>query len=404
MKIDLSTIDQTQFDLKVGPHGTLINPRHDKHRWQEHELIYSSLLVDDNGGIVSSGFPKFLNMGENPRNDERFFSYLNNPGEHRVCFTEKLDGSLIIRFVVDNKVYFRTRGSQTLGQFHDEVMAVVQRYPNLLLPDLAKYGSVLLEYTGHQSREDQVVLKYDKSELHILGYVYHDGLLVYTDDNCLDIFSRLFMVPRTPTRDITDLASVQHLEEQEGVVASVSVQPDGHCIQMVKIKTDWYKVRHRLKYCLTDKDFNLYCYINNITTFEEARDHLYSAYGLDYEVTEMMRPGFEEYRTQYEYVRNSLQGLYDHLSAFSLGQTRKVAVAVAKELAQSRILHTAWFNALMAMYDDNPVGALDMIMANVLGCSTMHLYQIRKKPEYADMHVVKFNRREQLEANSTPGH
>lgn len=75
--------------------------------WTEEELLFRSLMFNrETGQVVSAGLPKFFNYGES----ELDTILLNNKlaqGEP-VLFTEKMDGSLLIRSVINGKVRLRT--------------------------------------------------------------------------------------------------------------------------------------------------------------------------------------------------------------------------------------------------------------------------------------------------------
>src|SRR5262245_13940787 len=122
-RIDLAGIDREQFSVSERNGRFLITPLKSKHVWAESELHLRSLLVNADGDVLSSGFPKFVNYGENKEHDKTFRLSL---GYGTVAFHEKLDGTLIILDFIDGKPHFRTRGSHDLGAFEEPVMRCIQ--------------------------------------------------------------------------------------------------------------------------------------------------------------------------------------------------------------------------------------------------------------------------------------
>ena len=77
--IDLKSIDLESFSVKEGEiRGRkvyLINPRDFDVKWIKDNLYFRSLMVDENGEILSRGFSKFFNYLEKPElypNPENF--------------------------------------------------------------------------------------------------------------------------------------------------------------------------------------------------------------------------------------------------------------------------------------------------------------------------------------------
>jgi hypothetical protein len=92
MIIDYHNIDRSQFSVRDRDGLILITPHKFKHIWEPHEVHLRSLLLDSNGKVISSGFPKFRNMGECSHDDAAFLSSLRTG---RVVFTEKRDVTLV---------------------------------------------------------------------------------------------------------------------------------------------------------------------------------------------------------------------------------------------------------------------------------------------------------------------
>ena len=94
MKIDLSKIDLEQFmvheHIVAGETMWLVQPNHIGCKWTQNNKHFRSSLWDNDGNLVSAGFPKFTNWGENPENFPVPTSLKDT------VVTEKIDGSLLI--------------------------------------------------------------------------------------------------------------------------------------------------------------------------------------------------------------------------------------------------------------------------------------------------------------------
>src|SRR5688572_24677969 len=122
MRLDVGSIDRTQFKVVEEEGETLIIPLKDKYRWRDDELHLRSLVLDATGTVISAGFPKFFNFGEQPERDRELAAAMARGG---VEFPEKLDGSLIVADRVGGVPRLRTRGRRLLGEFGPEVDALI---------------------------------------------------------------------------------------------------------------------------------------------------------------------------------------------------------------------------------------------------------------------------------------
>jgi hypothetical protein len=162
----------------------------------------------------------------------------------KVVYTEKLDGTLIIRSVIDGKVHLRTRGNHSLGDFEAPVMALIrERYPLLL--ETGANGSLgwshVFEYTAPTNR---IVVAYDEAKLTALGCVDHEtGAFEPDQDPWFDVA----LVERRDLDADPDAAAKQAAEMtgDEGVVAWIE-RPDGSC-HLVKMKSLWWLRAHALR-------------------------------------------------------------------------------------------------------------------------------------------------------------
>jgi hypothetical protein len=109
MKISLNNYDFTDFIVHeqefCGVSSKLIQPQHIGIKFNQTNKIFRSSIWDLEGNLLSAGFPKFTNFGEN---SENFTVPLSVNG---VDFVTKIDGSLVCIDFVNERLNMRTRGT-----------------------------------------------------------------------------------------------------------------------------------------------------------------------------------------------------------------------------------------------------------------------------------------------------
>lgn len=350
------------FENREGTYGgrpaVLTIPRKDKFTWTPEERHLRSVVHDARTGeVLSRGFPKFHNFGEVPEEDaetERAFT------EGRVVLREKLDGSLIIRDVVDGRVCWRTRGSLGLGEFEERVMALVNAGepwwadPRAYAPD-----SLLFEYT---SPENRIVVRYPSAALTALGRVTPDfraaraagywmGLELW-DDPCRFAAA--------------DIAHARHIVNTlgEGVVVAC-YNGNGH--KLVKMKSAEYMRLHSLMTeCTRAKVFDLL--ERECGSGRGIREVLERA-GFDWESMQDARAWANEYAARDMAVTKLCNHIRRILTDLGSADRKTVALTLKDiEAAQgwmpgafalAMVMHTGgnWQDNAAAMRCDMPVNA-----------------------------------------------
>lgn len=269
-------------------------------------------MVSTDGEILCSGFPKFRNYGEDEEDDRLTRQLI---AEGRVLFAEKMDGSLVIRSVINGEVCLRTRGSHQLGEgdefsFQEVRVLVEERYPRLLDPTLAADITLLFEFT---SPANKIILEYEDSALTILGAMVYDhpsGLPVYQGNkDLIDNLAGLFEVEPVTFHDLPyDLDEVAKIVRSwsgsEGIVVWGQLE-DGRT-HLAKIKAEEYIRMHSLKYHLSGDKIRRLCWWKGIETEEQLRDEMYSL-GVDWEFCAFILPDFQEYISRKEYMRQHIE-------------------------------------------------------------------------------------------------
>jgi hypothetical protein len=243
MRIDLSTIDREQFILKAGIFcglpGVLVTPAMQGTQWTQANKHLRSSIWSHEGLLLSAGFPKFTNAGENPEHFPMPASL-----DNALC-VEKLDGSLAIFDYLDDTLSCRTRGTfsaTTLDNAADFAHAI-EKYPGVR--SLARHHrsefSWLFEITTPNQR---IVIDYGAEiGLTLIGGIrLEDYQLV--DQKTLDRLAFVYDLKRP--RYFT-FSSIDHLladvKTWEGLEGCVIYSRAG----MHKCKADSYLRAHRFK-------------------------------------------------------------------------------------------------------------------------------------------------------------
>jgi len=279
------TYDQQRDLLLIVPtKGEKMNVMH----WSDEEKPFRSLMLrPSTGRVVSVGYPKFFNYSEGPSETELMDTALAT--EQDVYYTEKLDGSLLIRSVIDGRVHLRTRGQIDSGEHGQEAWRVIKdKYPVLADPSFQSESSLLFELVSPSYR---IVINYPEADLVLIGAVAHGDLSQLPTpqlqrlaaDNQLRLVE-LVELPRDPKQLIETVAE---WKDHEGVVARTTDSLHGEVL--VKVKSADYLARHRLRFALSARVIREICLQRNVTRLEDFEEYLRSQ-GADWELVTDSKP------------------------------------------------------------------------------------------------------------------
>lgn len=223
-----------------------------EHRWLR------SLHLDADDRIISSGWPKFMNLGEGVDRFNVSVDRILESAGRDLRATLKIDGSLLIRYVQNGKVKFRTRGS--FGVHMENAFEINEfglKYHSLLDPSIATDDSILFEWVSPLC---PIVIRYPDSALHLIGGVRYDKdrpwhevrpKLYHFDE--LEQLSEKMGVPLVHAYPLRNAEEVTKLIEDlksdkdiEGFVLRFNGDQE-----MVKIKAQHFTILHALKSNLT---------------------------------------------------------------------------------------------------------------------------------------------------------
>ena len=251
----------TQFDqVKDEVSGeTLVHTSHISISWSDWSLRWlRSMHIDQNGCVISFGFPKFMNLEEGVNEYHIGEKDILSRAGNDLYATLKIDGSLLIRYVHNGEVKWRTRGSLTVGLDNkSEISQFCYNNPLLEDPSIYPDKSILFEWV---SPLNKIVIGYDYPQIFLVGGVEFDKHecwwdarpRLFTMDELTEV-SETLKVPMVEwyalnntdevTRLIEDLKSNTEIE---GFVLRFD-----DCQKMVKVKAEHYRTLHALRSNLT---------------------------------------------------------------------------------------------------------------------------------------------------------
>ncbi|MEL6343029.1 MAG: RNA ligase [Myxococcota bacterium] len=392
MKISLNDIDREMFFVRPSVEPRLgelvqISPRMGKHRWTSDELHLRSLLCRPDGTVISTGFPKFFNFGEDQTHDR-----LTREAVERgvAWFTEKMDGSLLIRDVIDGVAHVRTRGSANLPDNplgHRIQQLITRQYPALLDPAVLPGRSLLFEYTSNHP-DDRIIVRYPEQKLTALGWMDVDTLCFSGTSRSLDEMAKATgaaAVKRYPLPTSMDavLADVRGWGDREGIVVR-SPLIDGNTL-LIKIKALRYLKSHMVRYHFSPQRMARFCWAADIRDIATLRQEFFTR-GIDWEVLEFLRADFEAYQASLASAEAAVASFLDAVAEEGLlGRPMAEVVGALRALGQSQPSWSRLFalgaEAIKHGPDAAEVAATPFVGALVLGAKVQYARALRADGE-----------------------
>jgi hypothetical protein len=285
MKIDIQKVDLTQFMVHEhslnGEIVHLIQPQHIGTKWTQDNKHMRSVVVNYAGEVISAGFPKFTNYGENP-------DHFPVPNSLKHCtVVEKLDGSLLIVSKYNGQYILRTRGTvdaSILANGHE-----LEIFKNTILSKLADNNdtwdySVLFEWL---SPINKIVLNYgDEPSWRLIGFINHINYSLAQQD-MLDAMAKKYGFDRPPTYTFSSvedlLKDVDQWRGKEGVVVYSKNDQMLH-----KVKGAWYLALHHMKSELSNIEKIIDVWLEQgMPDYQTFYNYIFTTF--DYELAEQCR-------------------------------------------------------------------------------------------------------------------
>lgn len=310
MKINLETINRDVFEVRehvvAGEIVNLIYPSKIGLEWTKVNLHLRSGVWNDDGELISAGFPKFFNWGERPSVSPVPESLKN------ASIIEKMDGSLFIVSKYKGEYILRTRGTVDARVLDngDEVEVFVNEY----LPFCDDFGkgadtwnfSLLFEWV---SSTNKIVISYENCPRWILiGCVNHEDYSLF-DQSSLDTVAEQYGWDRPKRYQFSDvnslLESVDLFDDKEGVVVYTKNDQVMH-----KCKSSWYLKLHHLKSELssTEKVMDVW-FDRGKPNYNDFYNYIFKTF--DFELAEYVKGNISKICDAFKQVEKIVNGMTD---------------------------------------------------------------------------------------------
>ena len=325
MKIDLDKVDRTQFMVHEhslnGEIVHLIQPQHIGTKWTQDNKHMRSVVVNYEGEVISAGFPKFTNYGENPE-------HFPVPTSLRNCTVmEKLDGSLLVVSKYKGQYILRTRGTvdaSTMANGH-ELELFKEKFLKRLTHDTPDTWnvSILFEWV---SPINKIVLNYgDEPDWYVVGIVHHSDYSLYSQED-LDMWAKNKGFKRPATYTFTDvndlLQNVDKWKGKEGVCVYSKNDQTIH-----KVKGAWYLALHHMKSELSNIEKVLDVWLEQgMPDYNTFYNYIFTTF--DYELAEQVKGMISRIADGKKEVNKIVEGMNDFVN------NRLRSLSTRKEQAQ----------------------------------------------------------------------
>ena len=325
MKIDISSIDRTQFMVHEhslnGEIVHLIQPQHIGTQWRQDNKHLRSVVVNYEGEIISAGLPKFTNYSENPE-------HFPVPTSLRNCtVVNKLDGSLLIVSKYKNQFILRTRGTVDASVLANG--SELEIFKNIFLKKISvdqmetwNY-SLLFEWL---SPLNVIVLRYsDEPDWQLIGAVNHTDYSLFSQTE-VDEYAKMFDLKRPEKftfNDISDMLQiVDKWQDREGVCLYSKNDQVIH-----KIKASKYLLLHHLKSELSNIEKVLDVWLEQgMPDYNTFYNYIFTTF--DYELAEQVKGMISRIVDGKKEVNKIVDGMNDFVN------NRLRSLSTRKEQAQ----------------------------------------------------------------------
>jgi hypothetical protein len=352
MKINLDKIDRTQFMVHEhflnGEVVYLVQPQHIGTKWTQDNKHLRSVVVNYEGEVISAGFPKFTNWGENP-------DHFPVPNSLRNCTVmEKLDGSLLIVSKYKGQYILRTRGTvdaSTMANGHELELftdTILKTLESKIVTWSTWKFSILFEWV---SPINKIVLNYgDEPDWYLVGMICHDEYELYSQSD-LDDFANRHNLKRPATYTFTDvndlLQNVDQWKGKEGVCVYSKNDQTIH-----KVKGAWYLALHHMKSELSNIEKVLDVWLEQgMPDYNTFYNYIFTTF--DYELAEQVKGMISRIADGKKEVNKIVDGMNDFVN------NRLRSLSTRKEQAQLVISSYGETNRaafVFKLLDNRPLG------------------------------------------------
>ena len=327
MKVSLP-VEESYFNITpeefCGLYCWLITPEIDA-KWNKNNLFYRSLIVDREGNVLSSGWPKFFNYGEKP-------DCYPNPEQYNdwKC-EEKKDGSLLIADYVNGQFSMRTRGtvSYITQENAKDFELLPERYPKVV--EFLKENQHLTLLFEIVTPSNVIVIRPQQLEFYFIGAINKNGMVVVSSTDLTDIWRKIGPIPMPQsynfldTNDLSKIAeNIKYWKGKEGIVISYNNNQN-----RIKIKSDWYNFIHRVKSQLSSTKNLIEFYVDKeMPSYEDFYKLIETEF--DYEIAVQLKDEIDKICEAGEKAKKYIDHILEVLHDIRKVETRKEQAEMIK--------------------------------------------------------------------------
>jgi hypothetical protein len=300
-----------------GVKGKIIIPGLDA-KWNKNNLFYRSLIVDEEGSVLSSGWPKFFNQNEKPD------CYPSPEIYKDWCIQEKLDGSLLIADYVNGQFNMRTRGtaSYVTQENASDFEQLRKKYPNVV--SFLQHNSHISLLFEIVTPNNVIVIRPKEIEFYLIGAINKIGMNVISSSDLTEIWRLIGCPPVPRVYQIEQLQKISVVAEMvkswknaEGVVISYNNNQN-----RIKLKSDWYCWLHRIKSQLSSESNLIEYYVqNSMPVYEVFYEKIKAEF--DFEIAEQLKDTLIKITKAGEQVNKVIEDMKDFVHSIRKIETRK---------------------------------------------------------------------------------
>jgi hypothetical protein len=346
-------------DKFCGFYCWLITPEIDA-KWNKNNLFYRSLIIDREGNVLSSGWPKFFNYGEKPD------CYPEPENFNDWKLEDKIDGSLLIADYVNDQFSMRTRGtvSYSSQKNSEDFELLPKKYPKVI--EFLKENTHLSLLFEIVTPNNVIVVRSKQIDFYLIGAINKNEMTVVSSSELTDIWRKIgqMSTPQTynflDTNDLAKIAeNIKHWKGKEGIVVSYN---NGQ--NRIKLKSNWYCFIHRIKSQLNSQNNLIEYYVDSgIPSYEDFYKKIETEF--DYEIAIQLKDQIEKIcnsgNLSKKYIDNILEMIHDIRKVETRKEQAQMIIRNYKEnssyafslLDNKEITKQQWIKLINNFYEKN---------------------------------------------------
>lgn len=301
----------------------LVTPEHIGCTWTSDNLYFRSSVWTRDGELVSPGFKKFFNHGEQPA------LYPPLPDDLAgVSCIEKIDGSCLIVSRFRGETVVRTRGTLDASRMElsgQDIEFLQQKYPKAFFNGFLSDSTLLYEWT---SPSNKIVLDYgNEPDIYLIGCIRHNDYSMLRQTQ-LDEMAASMGVKRPQRYFFDDLShlisTVKAFQDSEGICAYYDNDQT-----IVKVKGIRYLALHAFKsHCTLSSLLDVFLTLG-VPTYQELSQHIESTF--DYECRVMAESHIKTITDVGNVLRNGVDAMRSLVEEWRLQSKKEFALFVLRE-------------------------------------------------------------------------